>query len=43
MLSQGGVRVWNFRWRAEFEGEGVVEGSMSMRRRLSFGRMGMGV
>ena len=37
-----GVRVWNYRWRAEFEGEGVVEGSDEHETQIEFREDGDG-
>jgi hypothetical protein len=34
--SRGGVQVWNFRWRAEYEREGVVEGSDEHETQIEF-------
>jgi hypothetical protein len=40
--SPRGIQVWNFRWRAEYEGEGVVEGSDQHETQIEFGEDGDG-
>jgi hypothetical protein len=40
--SPRGVQVWNFRWRAEYEGKGIVEGSDEHETQIEFGEDGDG-
>lgn len=40
--SPRGIQVWNFRWRAEYEGEGVVGGSDEHETQIEFGEDGDG-
>jgi len=40
--SPRGIQVWNFRWRAEYEGEGIVEGSDEHETQIEFGEDGDG-
>jgi hypothetical protein len=34
--SPRGIQVWNFRWRAEYEGDGVVEASDERETQIEF-------